>query len=311
MADAAVDTDTDTATATTATVEIDNPIPGVRRLTLNRPEKRNALSNQLRGELLEGLQAADRDDAIRVTIIRGAGKAFSSGYDLGSDLGSNQPYWTSEVGMKWARHVTAGWTSIWDLYKPVIAQVHGYAMAGGLELVGACDLAYGAEDARFSHPVTRFALPDFDWFPTHLSPRVAMELQVAGREFNGVEAVAAGIINQAFPAAELEERVLAIAERMAGTASAVLAVNKRAVHTAIEARGGRSVIRTLGDLQAGPHLGSMRRRDPRSREERELSGWRSFPRVPKRSTQAGFPPPSRTAILARRSSPSRSWTAPR
>ena len=255
MADAAVDTDTDTITA--ATVEIDDPIPGVRRLTLNRPEKRNALSNQLRGELLEGLQAADRDDAIRVTIIRGAGKAFSSGYDLGSDLGSNQPYWTSEVGMKWARHVTAGWTSIWDLYKPVIAQVHGYAMAGGLELVGACDLAYGAEDARFSHPVTRFALPDFDWFPTHLSPRVAMELQVAGREFNGVEAVAAGIINQAFPAAELEERVLAIAERMAGTASAVLAVNKRAVHTAIEARGGRSVIRTLGDLQAGPHLGSM------------------------------------------------------
>ena len=239
------------------TVSIDDPAEGVRRFTLNRPEKRNALSNQLRRELLEGLQAADADDSVRVSIVRGAGKCFSSGYDLGSDLGSDQPYWTSQVGMQWARHVTAGWTSIWDLYKPVIAQVHGYAMAGGLELVGACDLAYGAENARFSHPVTRFALPDFDWFPTHLPPRVAMELQVAGREFSGTEAAAVGIINQAFPEQELEEQVLAIAARMAGTSSAVLAVNKRAVHTAIEARGGRSVIRTLGDLQAGPHLSAM------------------------------------------------------
>lgn len=238
-------------------VVIDEPAEGVRRFTLNRPEKRNAMNNQLRSELLDGLRGADADDSIRVSIVRGAGKCFSSGYDLGSDLGSDQPYWTSAVGMQWARHVTAGWTSIWDMYKPVIAQVHGYAMAGGLELVGACDLAYGASDARFSHPVTRFALPDFDWFPTHLSPRVAMELQVAGREFNGTEAAAVGIINQAFASDELESKVLEIASRMAGTASAVLAVNKRAVHTAIEARGGRSVIRTLGDLQAGPHLSAM------------------------------------------------------
>lgn len=240
-----------------AVVEIEDPVPGVRRFTLNRPEKRNALSNALRRALLEGLQEADGDDAVRVSIIRGAGKCFSSGYDLGSDLGSDQPYFTSTVGMQWARHVTEGWMSIWDLAKPVIAQVHGYAMAGGLELVGACDLAYAAQDARLSHPVTRFALPDFDWFPTHLPPRVAMELQVAGREFSGAEAAAVGIVNQAFPAADLETKVLEIAERMAGTSAAVLAVNKRAVHTALEARGGRSVIRTLGDLQAGPHLSSM------------------------------------------------------
>ena len=238
-------------------VLVDDPAEGVRRFTLNRPEKRNAMDNRLRAELLDGLRAADEDPAIRVSILRGAGKCFSSGYDLGSDLGSDQPYWTSEVGMKWARHVTAGWTSIWDLYKPVIAQVHGYAMAGGLELVGACDLAYGARDARFSHPVTRFALPDFDWFPTHLPPRVAMELQVAGREFSGDEAAAAGIINQAFPGDALEARVLEIASGMAQRPAAALAVNKRAVHTALEMRGGRSVIRTLGDLQAGPHLQSM------------------------------------------------------
>lgn len=235
----------------------DEPAKGVRRLTLNRPDKRNAMSNALRAELLAALRAADGDDAVHVTILRGAGSCFSSGYDLGSDLGSNQPYFTSQVGMQWARHVAEGWMSIWDLAKPVIAQIHGYAMAGGLELVGACDLAYAASDARLSHPVTRFALPDFDWFPVGLGWRHAMELQVAGREFSGAEAAAIGLINQAFPAAELEARVLEIASRMAAVAIPVLTVNKRAVHTAMENRGARSTIRTLGDLQAGPHLAKM------------------------------------------------------
>jgi enoyl-CoA hydratase len=84
-----------------------------------------------------------------------------------------------------------------------------------------------------------------------------MELQVAGREFNGTEAAAIGLVNQAFPAAELEAKVLEIAARMAAVPIAVLSVNKRAVHTAMDARGGRAVIRTLGDLQAGPHLGKV------------------------------------------------------
>lgn len=236
---------------------LDEPVKGVRRLTLNRPEKRNALSNALRAALLEALRAADGDDAIHVTIVRGAGKCFSSGYDLGSDLGKDQPYFTSQVGMQWARHVSEGWMSIWDLAKPVIAQVHGYAMAGGLELVGACDLAYAASDAKLSHPVTRFALPDFDWFPVGLGWRHAMELQIAGREFTGAEAAAIGLVNRAFAPEELEAKVLEIAGRMAGVPIPVLTVNKRAVHTAMENRGARSTIRTLGDLQAGPHLAKL------------------------------------------------------
>ncbi len=238
-------------------VEIDEPVKGVRRITLNRPEKRNAMNNPLRSDLLNALREADGDASIHVSIVRGAGPCFSSGYDLTSDLGKDQPYFTPQVGMQWARHVSEGWMSIWDLAKPVIAQVHGYAMAGGLELVGACDLAYAASDARLSHPVTRFALPDFDWFPVGLAWRHAMELQVAGRVFSGEEAAGIGLVNQAFPAAELEAKVLEIAGRMATVPVAVLSVNKRAVHTAMDARGGRGVIRTLGDLQAGPHLGSV------------------------------------------------------
>lgn len=238
----------------------DRPAPGVLRLTLNRPEKRNAISNPLRGELLGALQRADGDDAVRVSIVRGAGPCFSSGYDLKSDLGADQPYFTPQVGMPWARHVSEGWMSLWDLAKPVIAQVHGYAMAGGLELVGACDLAYAAADAALSHPVLRFAgLPDFAWFPVFLAPRHAMELHLTARVYTGEEAARVGLINQAFPAAELEERVLAIAKTIAETPPAVVTVNKRYVYSALELRGGRSVIRTGADLQAGPHLQGVQR----------------------------------------------------
>ncbi len=157
--------------------------------------------------------------------------------------------------MQWARHVSEGWTSLWDLAKPVIAKIHGYAMAGGLELSGACDLAYAATDARLSHPVLRIAgLPDFAWFPVHLAPRHAMELHLAGREYSGEEAAAVGLINQAFPAAELDARVSEIAERMAQVPTSVLTVNKRFVYSAMETRGARSIVRTAADLQAGPHM---------------------------------------------------------
>jgi enoyl-CoA hydratase len=238
---------------------VERPAPFVQRVTLNRPEKRNALSNALRGELLEQLRRADGDDEVRVSILRGAGPCFSSGYDLKSDLGSDQPYFTPNVGMQWARHVSEGWMSLWDLAKPVIAQIHGYAMAGGLELAGACDLAYAASDARLSHPVLRFAgLPDFAWFPLFLAPRHAMELHLTGRVYSGEEAARIGLINQAFPEAELEARVLEIAKTISETPPGVVSVNKRYVYTALEARGGRSVIRTGADLQAGPHLQGVR-----------------------------------------------------
>ena len=235
-------------------IEVADSSSGVRQIRLNRPEKRNAMNNAMRGELLQALREADGDDAIRVSGLSGAGTCFSSGYDIKSDLGVDQPYHTSNVGMQRARHVSEGWMSLWDLAKPVIAKVHGYAMAGGLELVGACDLAYAATDARLSHPVLRMALPDFAWFPLYLSPRHAMELHIAGKTFDGEDAARVGLVNEAFGADELEAKVLEIASRIAETPVAVLTVNKRYVYTALDARGARSVIRTGADLQAGPHL---------------------------------------------------------
>ncbi len=237
------------------TLLIDEPAPGIQRITLNRPNKRNAINNALRAELLDTVQQADGDDSVKLSIIRGSGKCFSSGYDLKSDLGADQPYFTPNTGAQWAKHASQGWMSFWDLAKPVIAQVHGYAMAGGLELVGACDLAYAASNARFSHPVLRLAgLPDFAWFPALMSPRHAMELHVGGREYTGDEAERVGMINQAFPEEELETRVLDIAKRIAEVPPAVVSINKRFVYTSMEMRASRAIVRTAADLQNGPHL---------------------------------------------------------
>jgi enoyl-CoA hydratase len=98
---------------------VDEPLPHVRRLTLNRPAKRNALSHALRAQLLDALVDADEDDDIRVTVIRGAGSCFSAGYELGdANQGVPLPHHTAGGFGHWPRHVTDTWMSIWDLAKP-------------------------------------------------------------------------------------------------------------------------------------------------------------------------------------------------
>ncbi len=231
---------------------IEEPSAHVRRVVLNRPEKRNAISTPLRTELFATLQAHDHDPDVHVTIIRGAGPCFSSGYDLGGgSLMDDPPYHTAPGDGAWARQVTEGWFSMWDLAKPVIAQVHGYAMAGATELAQACDLVYVASDARIGYPVVRVASPP-DW-PYHVSllgMRRAMEVMLTGDDLTGDEAVAYGWANKAFPAEELEDRVLAIAARIAQTAPDLAAINKRMVHRQAEVLGLRSAIRTGTEFQA-------------------------------------------------------------
>src|SRR5882757_3319228 len=105
-----------------ALVLVDDPRPGIRRLTLNRPEKRNALSNALRRDLFDLMRAADIDPATRVIVIRGAGTCFSAGYDLAQDPKEELPRHASPVDGQWPRHLTEGWFEMWDYATPVIAQ---------------------------------------------------------------------------------------------------------------------------------------------------------------------------------------------
>jgi len=231
---------------------VDDPAPFVRRLTLNRPDKRNALSNALRGEIFAGLEAADRDAGVRVTIIRGAGTCFSAGYDLSRE-GATQPlpYDSAAGAGQWARHVVEGCFRIWDLAKPVIAQVHGWCLAGGSELATACDLVYVADDARIGYPPVRMMSPPDNQFHAWLCGlRPAMEMMLTGDAIDGVRAVEVGFANRAFPSARLEEEVLAMAARVAQIPTDVQQMNKRSVHRAMEIMGLRAAIRAGTEIQA-------------------------------------------------------------
>jgi enoyl-CoA hydratase len=243
----------------TALVVVDDPAPHVRRVTLNRPEKRNALNHRLRGQLIAALQQADADDSVRVTIVRGAGTCFSAGYELGGgNQGVDLPHFTSPGEGQWPRHVTETWMSIWDLAKPVIAQVHGYCLAGGSELATGCDLVYVAHDAKMGYPAVRFGVPDMHFHAWSLGMRAAMEMMITGDSISGDEAVRLGWANRAFAEADLDDAVLEVAQRIALIPSDIVQLNKRLVHRQMDAMGMRAGIRAGTEICAlGIHQPTM------------------------------------------------------
>lgn len=236
-------------------VLVDDPAPKVRRVTLNRPEKRNALNEALRTELMAALEEADADPDVNVMILRGAGKCFSAGYDLGG----TESY--AENGTLGNRHIASGagsfqrlvtetFMGIWDLAKPVIAQVHSHCLAGGSELATCCDLVYVADDLHMGYPAVRFGTPDNQFHSWFLGMRTAMEMMLTGDPVSATEAVQRGWANRAFPAADLEDEVLEVAKRIALIPPGVAQINKRSIHRAMDTMGLRASIRAGTELSA-------------------------------------------------------------
>ena len=238
---------------------VDEPLEKVRRLTLNRQHKRNALNDRLRGALFDALRAADRDPDVSVVIIRGAGTCFSAGYDLGSRNTDVERSIAPADGW-WSRHVVNNWFEMWDMATPIIAQVHGYCLAGGTELATACDLVYVADDAQVGYPPVRLmSPPDMQWQTWMMGLRHGMEALLTGDSMTGVEAAARGFANRSVPLDELEALVLERAGRVAKVPPDLLALNKRAAHRAMDAMGMRTGIRATAEIQAmGFHQASSR-----------------------------------------------------
>jgi enoyl-CoA hydratase len=233
-------------------------------VTLNRPEKMNALSHRLRAEMFDALKTAEADAGVRVIIIRGAGRTFSAGYDLSGANNTDERSSLQEPrsGMpavgpihpgqgQWPQHLLSGYWQIWELAKPVIAQVHGYCLAGGSELASFCDLMFVAEDAQLGYPPVRaMTTPDMVYQPWHMSMRKARELLYTGDSVSGIEAVQIGWANRAFPADRLAEETERFAERIANIQSDMLMVLKRAANRAYEIMGIRTALAAGADLQA-------------------------------------------------------------
>jgi enoyl-CoA hydratase len=232
-------------------VLVDYPAPAVMRVTLNRPEKRNALSNPLRADLFQALEHGDMDPQIRVMIVKGAGSAFCAGYDLAAHLDAGRPWYTAGGLGSWPRHVTEGCFRIWDMAKPVIGQVHGYCLAGGTELAAACDLLYVGESAKIGYPAVRaISPPDNQFFPWMIGMRRSMELMLTGDSISGQQAVEYGFANDVFEDDELDAAVLAVAERVAKIPPDIQQINKRAMHRQMDAMGIRAAVRAGTEMQA-------------------------------------------------------------
>ena len=216
------------------------------RLTLNRPEKLNAISGELREALTAAVAAAAADDGIRVIAIAGAGRAFCAGYDLSEGQPPDAWGWRDVLGKD-----VAATMAIWRCPKPVIAQVHGYAIAGGLELAMACDLIVAAEDARLGEPEIRFgSAPVTLLMPFVIGQKKTRELLLTGDLIDAREAERIGLVNRVVPNDRLAAEVDALADRLARVSPDVMAPTKLMLNRAMDAAGFAAAVEMGLDLQS-------------------------------------------------------------
>jgi enoyl-CoA hydratase len=282
------------------TIELDVD-DAVATITLNRPDKLNALSPRLRDELENALAELRPGDRVRVVRIRGAGRGFCSGYDMASGASVYNSGLPGDAASGTASGTTSGttsggeagsvaatelgesslvldrerlresierWLTIWNYRKPIVAQVHGLCLSGGLDLIGVCDLVYAADDARFGHPAARGLgiPPTMGMLPMKIGAARTKELFFTGDTIDGHEAYRLGLINAVMPAAELDERTAALCRRIACTPLDALTLHKHVINRWSEIAGLR-----LGALE-GADFDAMFHVTPASIEFGRIAG---------------------------------------
>jgi len=218
---------------TNAPVLLEEHDRGVLRLTLNRPEARNALSAALIGALLEALGRAAADPQARVVVIDGAGPGFCAGHDL-RELRADPRRATYERLFAQCSELML---AIVRLPKPVIAEVDGVATAAGCQLVVTCDLAVAAEDARFATPgvnIGLFCSTPMVALTRAVGRKAAMEMLLTGKLIDAATAQAIGLVNRVVPREELRDAVDALAREIAGKSALTLKIGKEAFYRQAE-----------------------------------------------------------------------------
>ena len=233
----------------------------IATITLNRPERLNTIVPPMPDELQDAVHRASLDDAVKVIVLRGAGRAFCAGFDFAGgfhhwDAGmTTEGRWDPGKDFAMATSPAAGpipkFMSIWRTPKPVIAQIHGWCVGGGSDMALCADLVIASDDARIGTPYSRMwgAYLTGMWL-YRLGLTKAKEYALTGRPLSGAEAAEAGLINRSVPFAELEATVAAEAGRLAEIPLSQLSAMKLIVNQAYENMGLAST-QTLGPILDG------------------------------------------------------------
>lgn len=228
---------------------------GVGTITLNRPEKLNALSEALRADLEAALRDLRPGDAVRVIRLKANGRAFCAGYDLtpgqrrrpGSSAPAGTHAWElgeSRIALdrEGLRESIERWLWMWSYRKPIVAQVQGYCLAGGGDLIGSCDIVFAGDNARFGHPASR-ALgipPTLGMWPAKIGMLRTKELLFTGDMIGAAEAERIGMINRVIPSEQLDAETLAFCKRIAMVPLDALSVHKHVTNRWFEIMGLRT-----------------------------------------------------------------------
>ena len=216
----------------------------IETIALSRPEKLNAIDEHMPAEIAAAVKDAEERPAVHVIVVTGAGRAFSSGYDL--ELYAEDPDAPGHQAMPWdpmidfasMRSNTAHFSSLWRCDKPTIAKIRGYAVAGGSDIALSCDLVVMAEDAQIGYPPARvWGCPTTAMWVYRIGAEQAKRMLFTGDLIDGVEAKRIGLVLDAVPETRLDERVADLAERIAGVPQNQLMMHKLMVNQAIDSMG--------------------------------------------------------------------------
>jgi len=215
-------------------------------ITLNRPERFNAIERLMPREIRAAVEAAERDPEVHVIVVKGAGKGFCGGYDLkkfaersdGDSAGGQEMPWDPTIDFAGMWRNTQDFMALWRARKPTIAQVHGAAVAGGSDIALCCDFLVMAENARIGYPPARvWGVPTPAMWVYRLGPQAAKRLMMTGDLITGTEAAEMGLALRAVPEPELAAAVEALVSRLRGVPRNQLMMTKMVVNQAYENMG--------------------------------------------------------------------------
>lgn len=211
-------------------------------LTLNRPERLNAITGEMAREIGDAVAAANADDSVRVIVVQGAGRAFCAGYDLKlyAEGGAEHQgaVWDPIKDFRMMKTNTDHFFSLWRSAKPTVAKVHGYAVAGGSDIALSCDLVVMAEDARIGYmPARVWGCPTTAMWVYRLGAERAKRMLLTGDTIDGIRAREWGLVIDAVPAAELDTAVEELVDRMAGVPTNQLVMQKMMINQAYDNMG--------------------------------------------------------------------------